>query len=78
MKYENIDEAKRLCELITGFEQKISDLQKLKTTGTLRILGKQDIIEVFLGKEMADWIVSRAILKYKGRLLELHAELSKL
>jgi hypothetical protein len=78
MKYKNIDEVKRLCSQIEKIEEKIYRLQSLKTDGDLVIKGRQTNVEVFLGQEMADWIVSRAVLKYKGMLLELNAELEKL
>lgn len=78
MKYENIDKVKNLCNKIERFERKIDDLQKLRTNGTLLIMGDQSTVEVVLGKETADWIVNRSILRYKGIILELHAELSKL
>jgi len=78
MKYQNIDRVKNLCNRIENIEKKIDNLQKLKTNGTLLIMSEQSSVEVFLGQETANWIVSRAILRYKGMLLELHAELSKL
>jgi uncharacterized protein Yka (UPF0111/DUF47 family) len=78
MKYENIDRVENLCNKIQRFERKIDDLQKLQTNGTLLIMGDQSTVEVVLGKETADWIVNRSILRYKGIILELHAELSKL
>ena len=78
MKYENIDRVENLCNKIQRFERKIDDLQKLQTNGTLLIMGDQSTVEVVLGKETSDWIVNRSILRYKGIILELHAELSKL
>jgi uncharacterized protein Yka (UPF0111/DUF47 family) len=78
MKYENIDKVKNLCNKIEKIEKKIDELQKLKPNGYLHIMSQQSSVDVFLGQETANWIVSRAILKYKGMLLELHAELSKL
>ena len=78
MNYKNIERVRNLCSQMKDIEEKIDDLQNLKTTGTIIIRGKQTSVEVFSGQEMADWIVSRAILKYKGRLLELNAELEKL
>jgi uncharacterized protein Yka (UPF0111/DUF47 family) len=80
MKYENKDKVKNLCSQIEKIEKKIDDLQKLKTSGYLHIMAEKSntSVDVFLGQETANWIVSRAILKYKGMLLELHAELSKL
>lgn len=78
MKYKNIDRVRTLCSQMKDIEEKIDDLQKLKTTGTIVIRGTQINVEVFSGQDMADWVVSRAILKYKGRLLELNAELEKL
>jgi orotate phosphoribosyltransferase-like protein len=80
MKYENKDKVKNLCNRIENIEKKIDDLQKLKTNGALHIMAENShtSTEVFIGQETANWVVSRAILKYKGMLLELHADLSKL
>jgi Ribonuclease G/E len=80
MKYANKDKVKNLCSQIEKIEKKIDDLQTLKTSGYLHIMAEKShtSVDVFLGQETADWIVSRAILKYKGMLLELNAELEKL
>ncbi len=78
MKYANKDRVGKLCSQIEKIEEKIDKLKKLKTNGYLHIGSQQTNIDVFLGQEMADWIVSRAVLKYKGMLLELNAELDKL
>jgi hypothetical protein len=78
MKYQNIERVRNLCNRIENIEKKIDNLQKLKTNGTLHIMSEQSLVEVFLGQETANWIVSRAILRYKGMLLELNAELEKL
>jgi hypothetical protein len=78
MKYANKDKVGKLCSQIEKIEEKVYRLQSLKTDGDLVIKGRQTNVEVFLGQEMVDWIVSRAILKYKGMLLELNAELDKL
>ena len=78
MKYANKDKVEKLCSKIEKIEEKIDKLKKLKTNGYLHIGSQQTNLEVFLGQETADWIVSRAILKYKGMLLELNAELDKL
>jgi hypothetical protein len=78
MKYQNIERVRNLCNRIENIEKKIDNLQKLKTNGYLHIMSQQSSVDVFLGQEMADWIVSRAVLKYKGMLLELNAELEKL
>jgi hypothetical protein len=78
MKYANKDRVEKLCSQIEKIEEKVYRLQSLKTDGDLVIKGRQTNVDVFLGQETADWIVSRAILKYKGMLLELNAELDKL
>jgi hypothetical protein len=78
MNYKNKDKVEKLCGQIEKIEEKIDKLKKLKTNGYLHIGSQQTNVDVFLGQETADWIVSRAIAKYKGMLLELNAELEKL
>jgi hypothetical protein len=78
MKYKNIERVRNLCNRIENIEKKIDDLKKLKTNGYLHIMSQQSSVDVFLGQEMSDWVVSRAIAKYRGMLLELNAELEKL
>lgn len=78
MKYENISRAKTICDKISSIKNKIETLQKLKSDGNIEIHTENIRVKVFLGQEMCDWIINRAIVKYRGMLLELHAELDKL
>lgn len=88
MKYENLEKARKICQIISVLERRIQDLDKIIDSSStytfeLKIKNVHSDREVYdqylsLDREFMMYVLKNEKSSIKGRLLEKHAELSTL